>query len=111
MDGKIHTNGLENFWIVAEARHLAVLTLALNHFTCSAISTKKSFRYNNRELPTGRRPFPVLAVSQVTGKRLTYEQLTDRRRGAPETRLNLNRASAVGSERLSVSASLRNFQR
>ena len=35
VDGRVHTNGLENFWSLLEARHLREPTSALSRFICS----------------------------------------------------------------------------
>jgi hypothetical protein len=48
---------------------------------------EQTFRYNNRkDLNDGDRF--RLALSQITGKRLTYEHLTGRDRGMTTARLN-----------------------
>ena len=43
---------------------------------CFAISTKQAFRYNERKANDGERFARVM--SQVTGRRLTYKNLTGR---------------------------------
>lgn len=47
----------------------------LNRFTCSAYLDEQSFRYNNRKWMDDADRFSAV-VSQVTGKRLTYAELT-----------------------------------
>jgi hypothetical protein len=47
----------------------------LSRFTCSDILTNRHYRYNTRKDMNDAERFS-LAVSQITGKRLTYAELT-----------------------------------
>jgi transposase-like protein len=85
VDGKIHTNGLENFWSLLK-RGISGTYVSVEPFHLFRYLDEQSFRYNNRELPTDGDRFR-LAVSQITGKRLTYEQLTGKV-ADPETPIN-----------------------
>lgn len=45
-----------------------------NHFTCSGISMSKRYRFKHRKLTDGERF--SLAVSNIVGHRVAYEELT-----------------------------------
>ncbi len=73
-DGKVHTNGFENFWSLFK-RQLKGTTLAWSHSICSATSTNKcSATISGNWLHDGLR-FEHVA-SHVIGKRLTYAEVT-----------------------------------
>jgi transposase-like protein len=79
VDGKIHTNGLENFWPLLK-RGLHGTYIAVEPFHLFGYLDEQSFRYNNRrdeagELLSDAARFD-LAVRQIVGKRLTFDQLT-----------------------------------
>jgi transposase-like protein len=86
VDGKIHTNGLENFWSLLK-RGLHGTYIAVEPFHLFRYLDEQSFRYNNRkdeagELLTDADRFD-LAVRQIVGKRLTFDQLTGKIPPAP----------------------------
>jgi transposase-like protein len=79
VDGKIHTNGLENFWSLLK-RGLHGTYIAVEPFHLFRYLDEQTFRYNNRkdeegELLSDAARFD-LAVRQIVGKRLTFDQLT-----------------------------------
>ena len=78
VEGKIHTNSMENFWSLLK-RGIHGTYVSVEPFHLFRYLDEQSFRYNNR----AKRTKPVsdyqrfdLAVSQIAGKRLTYEALT-----------------------------------
>jgi transposase-like protein len=73
VDGVVHTNGLENFWALLK-RSLSGTYISVEPFHLFRYLDEQAFRFNNRETNDAGR-FALVAAS-VTGKRLTYEQLT-----------------------------------
>jgi transposase-like protein len=75
VNGRIHTNGLENFWSLFKrtiyGTHHSVEAFHLDRYLDSA-----TYRYNTRKMTDGAR-FAV-ALAQADGRRLTYEELTER---------------------------------
>ena len=76
--GKVHTNGLENFWCLTD-RMIGGTYVSIEPFHTFRYLDEMSFRFNHR----GTRKAPVtdsdrfqLVMSQVSGKRLTYAELT-----------------------------------
>jgi transposase-like protein len=78
VDGRVHTNGLENFWSLLK-RGLAGTYVAVEPFHLFRYLDEQSFRYNNRatkDNPLNDSDRFDLAVRQIVGKRLTYSELT-----------------------------------
>jgi transposase-like protein len=76
--GEVHTNGIENFWGLLK-RTLKGTYVAVEPFHLDRYVTEQVFRYNNRatkENPLNDADRFVLAASQISGKRLTYAELT-----------------------------------
>ena len=74
VDGEIHTNGLENFWSLLK-RTLGGTYVSVEPFHLFRYLDEQAWRYNHRNgLNDGQR-FD-LAVRQIIGKRLTFDQLT-----------------------------------
>lgn len=76
--GHVHTNGLENFWALLK-RGLKGTYVCVEPFHLERYVDEQIFRYNNRatkENPLNDADRFALAVSQVVGKRLTYDELT-----------------------------------
>ena len=76
--GQVHTQGIENFWSLLK-RGLKGTYVAVEPFHLDRYVTEQVFRYNNRA--TRNNPLTdadrfALAVSQISGKRLTYAELT-----------------------------------
>ncbi len=74
VDGQIHTNGLENFWSLLK-RGINGTYVSVEPFHLFRYVDEQAFRFNNRRDMTDSDRFR-LALSQITGKRLTYEHLT-----------------------------------
>jgi hypothetical protein len=72
--GRVHTNGLENFWSLLK-RGLHGTYVAVEPFHLFRYVDEQVFRYNNRKDLNDSQRFD-LALSQVAGKRLTYAELT-----------------------------------
>ena len=78
VDGRIHTNGMENFWSLLK-RGLAGTYVSVEPFHLFRYLDEQSFRYNFR----GTKEKPItdsdrfsIAASQLAGKRTTFAQLT-----------------------------------
>ena len=74
VDGKIHTNGLENFWSLLK-RGIGGTYVSVEPFHLFRYLDEQTFRYNNRKDMNDAGRFK-LALSQIVGKRLTYKHLT-----------------------------------
>jgi transposase-like protein len=76
--GQVHTQGIENFWSLLK-RTLTGTYVAVEPFHLDAYADEQAFRYNNRSTkdnPLDDADRFMLAVSQISGKRLTYAELT-----------------------------------
>ena len=76
--GRVHTNGLENFWSLMK-RGLKGTYVCVEPFHLERYVDEQVFRYNNRatkDNPLDDSDRFVLALSQIAGKRLTYKELT-----------------------------------
>jgi len=73
VDGKIHTNGLENFWSLLK-RGINGTYVSVEPFHLYRYLDEQTFRYNERKLTDGERF--SMAVSGIIGKRLTWDRLT-----------------------------------
>jgi transposase-like protein len=78
VDGKVHTNGIENFWSLLK-RGLKGTYVAVEPFHLFRYVDEQVFRYNHR----GTKDIPMtdgdrfqLALSQIAGKRLTFAEVT-----------------------------------
>jgi transposase-like protein len=78
VDGKIHTNGMENFWSLLK-RGLSGTYVSVEPFHLFRYLDEQVFRYNNRATKernmTDSDRFN-LAISKIVGKRLTFAALT-----------------------------------
>jgi transposase-like protein len=74
VDGRVHTNGLENFWSLLK-RGISGTYVSVEPFHLFRYLDEQMFRFNNRKDLDDAGRFN-LAVSQIVGKRLTYAQLT-----------------------------------
>jgi transposase-like protein len=72
--GQVHTNCLENFWSLMK-RNLSGTYVAVEPFHLDRYLDEQMFRFNNRQNKTDEQRFNK-ALSQVAGKRLTYNELT-----------------------------------
>jgi hypothetical protein len=78
--GHIHTNSIENFWACLK-RGLNGTYIAVEPFHLDAYVAEQVFRFNHRKYNTDATRFAKV-VSQVTGKRLTYAEITGKEREA-----------------------------
>jgi transposase-like protein len=72
--GSVHTNGLENFWSLLK-RNLAGTYVAVEPFHLDRYLAEQTFRFNHRKGWDDLGRFH-LAATGVTGRRLTYAELT-----------------------------------
>jgi ISXO2-like transposase domain len=87
VDGKIHTNGLENFWSLLK-RGISGTYVSVEPFHLFRYLDEQSFRYNNcatEQVPMNDFDRFKLALSHITDKRLTYEHLIGRDREGDTT--------------------------
>jgi transposase-like protein len=76
--GQVHTQGIENFWSLLK-RGLKGTYVAVEPFHLDRYLDEQMFRFNNRgtkDNPLNDGDRFMLAVSQISGKRLTYAELT-----------------------------------
>ena len=78
VNGRVHTNGIENFWSLLK-RGIGGTYVAVEPFHLFRYVDEQVFRYNNRA--TADNPMNdfdrfSLAVSNIVGKRVTYAELT-----------------------------------
>lgn len=83
VNGRVHTNGIENFWSLLK-RGIGGTYVAVEPFHLSRYVDEQVFRYNNRA--TADNPMNdfdrfSLAVSNIVGKRITYAELTGKEAG------------------------------
>lgn len=74
VNGRVHTQGIENFWSLLK-RGLNGTYVAVEPFHLDAYVDEQVFRYNNRKNMNDSMRFKKL-LSQVAGKRLTYAEVT-----------------------------------
>ncbi len=74
VDGKVHTNGLENFWSLLK-RGLKGTYVSVEPFHLFRYLDEQIFRYNNRKELGDAGRFS-LAISKIVGNRLTIAALT-----------------------------------
>jgi transposase-like protein len=72
VDGKIHTNGLENFWSLLK-RGLKGTYVSVEPFHLFRYLDEQAYRYNNRKTSDAARFIGVM--NGVTGKRVMYQKL------------------------------------
>ncbi len=72
--GKVHTNGIENFWSLLK-RAIKGTYVAIEPFHLTRYVDEQAFRFNNRKTVDADRFQRV--VGGIVGKRLTYRQLTE----------------------------------
>ena len=72
--GKVHTNRMENFWSLLK-RGLNGTYISVEPFHLFRYLDEQTFRYNNRKEMDDFDRFR-LAMSQIVGKRLTWDRLT-----------------------------------
>jgi transposase-like protein len=85
--GQVHTNGLENFWSLLK-RGLKGTYVAVEPFHLERYVDEQIFRFNNRatkDNPLNDSDRFLLALSQVSNKRLTYKELTGKNNSVSTT--------------------------
>jgi transposase-like protein len=80
VDGRVHTNGLENFWSLTK-RALKGTYISVEPFHLFRYLDEQAYRFNNRELAHDGERFER-ALSQIAGKRLTFAEVTGKVEGA-----------------------------
>jgi len=78
VDGRVHTNTLENFWSLLK-RSIGGTYVSVEPFHLHRYLDEQSFRYNYRATDANQINDAArfnLAMSQIVGKRLTYSDLT-----------------------------------
>jgi transposase-like protein len=85
--GRVHTNGIENFWSLVQ-RMVGGTYVSVDSVHLDRYLDEQVFRYNHRKDTLGNKTPDAdrfsLAVSQVAGRRLTYSELTGKE-GAKQT--------------------------
>lgn len=79
VEGKVHTNGIENFWSLLK-RGLSGTYVSVEPFHLFRYLDEQTFRFNNRNDTDDSGRF-TRALAQITGKRLTYDQLIGKTAG------------------------------
>jgi len=74
VDGRVHTNGMENFWSLLK-RGISGTYVSVEPFHLFRYLDEQMFRFNNRKDIDDAGRFD-LTVSQLVGKRLTFAELT-----------------------------------
>jgi transposase-like protein len=74
VNGKVHTNGLENFWSLLK-RGINGTYVSVEPFHLFRYLDEQAYRYNNRKEMSDFDRFKM-ACSQIVGKRLTWNNLT-----------------------------------
>ena len=87
VDGRVHTNGLENFWSLLK-RGINGTYVSVEPFHLFRYLDEQSFRYNNRQDMNNDFGRFTLALSRITDKRLTYDHLTGKDKEVPPSRVN-----------------------
>jgi transposase-like protein len=73
VDGRVHTNGLENFWSLLK-RGISGTYVSVEPFHLFRYLDEQAFKFNNRKATDADRF--NMALSGIVGKRVTFEQLT-----------------------------------
>jgi transposase-like protein len=74
VDGRVHTNGLENFWSLLK-RGINGTYVSVEPFHLFRYLDEQAFRFNNRKEMTDAERF-AMVMGSVSGKRLTWNSLT-----------------------------------
>ena len=81
VNGRVHTQGIENFWSLLK-RTLGGTYIAVEPFHLDRYVDEQVFRFNNRYGKTDADRFSKV-LSQIVGKRLTYAEVTGRTEKRP----------------------------
>jgi transposase-like protein len=71
--GRVHTNGLENFWSLLK-RALKGTYVSVEPFHLQTYCDEQAFRFNHRKRTDAERFATVMR--QIVGRRMTYKELT-----------------------------------
>jgi hypothetical protein len=74
VNGRVHTNGLENFWSLLK-RSISGTYVSVEPFHLFRYLDEQSFRFNNRKEQDDADRFQAV-MGNVAGRRLTWKQLT-----------------------------------
>jgi transposase-like protein len=74
VDGKVHTNGLENYWSLLK-RTISGTYVSVEPYHLFRYLDEQAYRFNNRKEMNDFDRFK-LAASQIVGKRLTWNEVT-----------------------------------
>ena len=73
VDGKIHTNGMENFWSLLK-RGISGTYVSVEPFHLFRYLDEQTYRFNNRKVTDAERF--SMAVQGITGRRVTWKEVT-----------------------------------
>jgi transposase-like protein len=73
--GNVHTNGMENYWALLK-RGINGTYVSIEPFHLFRYLDEQAFRFNNRKAERGDCERFKLALSQVVGKRLRYDEVS-----------------------------------
>jgi transposase-like protein len=82
VDGKVHTNGMENFWSLLK-RGLSGTYVSVEPFHLFRYLDEQAYRFNNRKKPMDDSARFYDLLSRVTGRRVTYAALTGKLEARP----------------------------
>jgi len=82
VDGNVHTNGIENFWSLLK-RTIGGTYVSVEPFHLFRYLDEQGFRFNNRKGNDSERF--LKAAQNITGKRVTYRELTGKEPAGYET--------------------------
>jgi transposase-like protein len=80
VDGRVHTNGLENFWSLLK-RGISGTYVSVEPFHLFRYLDEQAYRFNNRKLSDAERF--SMAVSGIVGRRATFQQITGKTDSVP----------------------------
>ena len=85
MRGKVHTNGLENFWCLLK-RGIKGTYVSVEPFHLFRYLDEQAYRFNERKDADGDAGRFVKLLRTIVGRRVTYKELTGKSAGlAPAT--------------------------
>ncbi len=80
-NGRVHTNGLENFWsLLKRSLHGTYVSVEPDHL--HRYVDEQAFRFNNRDMNDAQRF--VLVMRQIVGKRIMYKELIGKAEASDE---------------------------
>ena len=73
VDGRVHTNGLENFWSLLK-RSIRGTYVSVEPYHLHRYLDEQALRFNERKMSAGEKFAAVMG--NVSGKRLTWNEVT-----------------------------------